>query len=66
MVVLKPGAAATPEELMVHCEKVSAKFKVPRFIDIIAADKVPLTDTGKVHKGKAKEWMAARYAATAA
>ena len=66
MVVLKPGAAATPEELMAHCEKVSAKFKVPRFIDIIAADQVPLTDTGKVHKGKAKELIAARYLAAGA
>ena len=61
MVVLKSGVEATPDELIAHCARVSAKFKVPRFIDIIGPDAVPLTDTGKVHKGKARDILTARY-----
>ncbi len=63
MVVLKHGVDASPEELIAHCAKASAKFKVPRFIDIIGSEAVPLTDTGKVHKGKARDILTARYRA---
>lgn len=50
MVVLEDGAHATPDELIRHCRAQAAVYKTPRRIAIVAADAVPLTDTGKVSK----------------
>jgi acyl-CoA synthetase (AMP-forming)/AMP-acid ligase II len=50
MVVLNPGQSATPEDLTAFCRERVAVFKVPRRIWIVAAEAVPLTDTGKVAK----------------
>ena len=47
-VVLKPGAAATPEELTGHLRSRLARYKVPRAITCV--DALPLTPAGKVMK----------------
>ena len=62
MVVPRPGAALDPEELIAHCRRTAASFKVPRFIQVIEAHEIPLTDTGKIHKSRATELLARRYA----
>ena len=36
-VVLKPGAGATPDELVAHCRTKLAAFKVPREIELRAS-----------------------------
>jgi long-chain acyl-CoA synthetase len=45
-VVLKIGATATPEELIAHCERELAEFKVPCEIEI--RDSLPKTAVGKI------------------
>jgi long-chain acyl-CoA synthetase len=45
-VVLKPGAAATAQEIMDHCRKDLAPFKVP--VEVSFRDELPKTLIGKV------------------
>ena len=63
MVVPRPGARLDVEALLEHCRSSAAAFKVPRYVQVVDAGEIPLTDTGKVHKGRAQEWMAQRYQA---
>lgn len=44
-VVLKPGEAATPEEIIQFCEKSLAKFKVPKQVEF--RSELPKTQVGK-------------------
>lgn len=46
-VELKPGAAVTAEEIIGHCKKHLAGFKVPR---AVVFGEVPKTSTGKIQK----------------
>jgi len=46
IVVLKPGAAATAEELIAHCRTRIAAYKAPKSIDVI--DALPRNPSGKV------------------
>ena len=46
-VELRPGSAATAEELIAHCRAHLARFKVPRFVEFTT---LPRTSTGKVQK----------------
>ncbi|MDQ3030095.1 MAG: AMP-binding protein, partial [Actinomycetota bacterium] len=45
-VSLKPGATATPEELIAHCKERMAAYKYPRIVVLI--DELPKTVTGKI------------------
>jgi long-chain acyl-CoA synthetase len=45
-VVLRPGASATAEELIAHCAKSLARFKVPVAVEF--RDELPKTIVGKV------------------
>jgi long-chain acyl-CoA synthetase len=45
-VALHPGQTVTPDELVQHCRKLLAPYKVPRAIEILPA--LPKTPTGKV------------------
>jgi len=51
-VELKPGATATAEELIGHCRKHLAGFKVPRSIEF---GELPKTSTGKIQKFMLRE-----------
>ncbi len=51
-VELKPGTAATSEELLAWCRQHLAAFKCPRYI--VFAD-LPKTSTGKIQKFKLRE-----------
>jgi fatty-acyl-CoA synthase len=55
-VVLKPGAAATPEEIVAYCRANLASYKCPRFV--VFRD-LPMTSTGKVQKFVLREWAKA-------
>ena len=48
VVVLKPGAAATPQEITAWCRDRLASYKRPRIVDIV--DSLPMGATGKVLK----------------
>lgn len=54
---LKTGVSATPEELIEHCMKGLARFKVPK--DIIITE-IPKTSTGKLQKFVLREWAKER------
>ena len=45
-VSLKPGATATPEELIAHCKERMAAYKYPR--QVVLIDELPKTVTGKI------------------
>jgi acyl-CoA synthetase (AMP-forming)/AMP-acid ligase II len=47
-VVLRAGAAATPDELAEHCRAQLARFKVPK--DVVFLDALPRNPSGKVLK----------------
>jgi long-chain acyl-CoA synthetase len=47
-VILKPGAAATPEELIAWSKENMAAYKYPRVVEIVEA--LPMTATGKILK----------------
>jgi len=46
IVVLKPGATATPEEIIAYTRERIAGYKTPRSVDFIAA--LPRNPSGKV------------------
>jgi long-chain acyl-CoA synthetase len=52
-VVLRPGLAAEPDELIDHCKNVLAKFKVPRAVFIETT--LPRTSIGKIAKPVLRE-----------
>jgi len=52
-VVLKPGAAATPDELVTHLRQHLAGFKVPKRIEIV--ESLPLSGMGKILKRELRE-----------
>ncbi|GAC1593139.1 MAG: hypothetical protein NVS3B21_13790 [Acidimicrobiales bacterium] len=45
-VSIKPGASATPDELVAHCKERMAAYKYPRIVVIL--DELPKTVTGKI------------------
>ncbi|MDR2156009.1 MAG: long-chain fatty acid--CoA ligase [Burkholderiaceae bacterium] len=60
VVVLRPGASVTPEELQLHCRSLIASYKCPRSFEFRV--ELPLSGTGKVLKNE----LRAAYRATAA
>jgi long-chain acyl-CoA synthetase len=57
-IVLASGARASAEEIVEHCWKNLARFKVPRGITFI--DELPLTASGKVRRFLLREMAAGR------
>jgi acyl-CoA synthetase (AMP-forming)/AMP-acid ligase II len=53
LVVLKPGAAATVDDLQAHCRAQLAGFKVPKRIEL--REELPKSGTGKLLKGQLRE-----------
>jgi crotonobetaine/carnitine-CoA ligase len=52
-VVLKPGEALTPEDLIKHCNDRMAYFAVPRYLEFV--EELPKTPTGRVEKYRLRE-----------
>ncbi|HEX4834945.1 MAG TPA: fatty acid--CoA ligase [bacterium] len=53
LVVLKPGAAATADELILFCRERLAHFKVPKSVEF--SDALPKSGTGKILKAELRE-----------
>jgi fatty-acyl-CoA synthase len=53
IVVLKPGQAATPDDLLAHCREQLAGFKLPKHIEL--RDALPKGGTGKILKAELRE-----------
>jgi len=47
-VILKPGASATPDEIVAWSKEQMAAYKYPRVVEIV--DSLPMTATGKILK----------------
>jgi len=54
---LKQGASASAEEIIAHCQKELARFKVPK--DVVITE-IPKTSTGKLQKFILREWAKER------
>jgi len=54
---LKQGATASAEEIIAHCQKELARFKVPK--DVVITE-IPKTSTGKLQKFILREWAKER------
>jgi fatty-acyl-CoA synthase len=54
-VTLKPGASATPDEVIAHCRERLAGFKCPKEVEF---GELPKTSTGKIQKFvlRDREW----------
>jgi crotonobetaine/carnitine-CoA ligase len=52
-IVLEPGQALTPEELIEHCRPLLPYFAVPRYVEFVS--ELPLTENGKVRKQVLRE-----------
>jgi long-chain acyl-CoA synthetase len=50
---LRPGATATPEQLIAHCAERLARYKVPRRVEL--RDELPVTFIGKVLRRELSE-----------
>jgi crotonobetaine/carnitine-CoA ligase len=53
VVVLKPGARATPEELLDFCQGKMAYYAIPRYVEFV--DAIPKTDTQRIQYGILRE-----------
>ncbi len=53
IVVLKPGVTATADDIIAHCRRRLAGFKVPRRVEF--RDQLPKGGTGKILKGELRE-----------
>ena len=58
---LKQGASVTTEEIIAHCQKELARFKVPK--DVVITE-IPKTSTGKLQKFILREWAKQRVTET--
>jgi long-chain acyl-CoA synthetase len=59
-VVTRPGAEVTAEEIMQHCQARLAKYKTPRFVEIVTD--LPRTAIGKIQKKELRNLAAAKFA----
>lgn len=53
VVVLRPGARLTPEELHAFCRETAPRFMVPRYIELVPA--LPKTPTQKIEKFRLRQ-----------
>ena len=51
--ILRPGVAFSPRELLEHCNANLAHFMVPRYIDIV--ESMPMTPSHKIEKYKLRQ-----------
>ena len=56
LVVVRPGATLTVEEVVAHCARSLARFKCPTAVAFV--DGLPHSATGKVSKGRLREQSA--------
>ena len=55
-VMLKPGTALAPQELMEWCKLRCANFKAPRYVKVVAEfESIGMTGSSKVQKAKLRE-----------
>ena len=53
VIILKPGASVAEDEVVAHCRKMIAGYKVPRSIEFRAS--LPMSSVGKVLKNELRK-----------
>ncbi|MCY1457394.1 3-[(3aS,4S,7aS)-7a-methyl-1,5-dioxo-octahydro-1H-inden-4-yl]propanoyl:CoA ligase [compost metagenome] len=53
VIILKPEASITEDEVVAHCRKLIAGYKVPRSIEF--RDSLPISSVGKVLKNELRK-----------
>ena len=66
VLVLKPGATVSPDELRAFCRPLLATFKVPQYFVFKSREDLPLTATGKVQKNRLRDALVAELEKTVA
>jgi long-chain acyl-CoA synthetase len=62
-VVLREGQSVTPEALIAHCQAQLAKYKTPKYLEIMSA--LPRTPIGKIQKKELRKWAGEKFASRA-
>ena len=57
VIIPKPGASVTPEELIEHCRSRLAHYKCPT--KVVVVDELPMTANGKIVKANLRKMVAA-------
>jgi fatty-acyl-CoA synthase len=52
VIVPKPGATLSEEDVCTFCRKALAAYKVPRLVRFVTESELPLTTTGKLQKNR--------------
>ena len=60
VVLLKPGASTTEDELLAHCKETLSVHEVPKAVRFV--EQFPLTATGKIQKNELRDRFATLYA----
>jgi fatty-acyl-CoA synthase len=60
VVVRRPGAALTEDDVIALCKQKLARFKVPKRIVFLQQEHLPTTPTGKIQKFRLAQQVAAR------
>ncbi|MNV29505.1 Long-chain-fatty-acid--CoA ligase [compost metagenome] len=53
VIILKPGASVTEDEMVAHCRELIAGYKVPRSIEFRTS--LPMSSVGKVLKNELRK-----------
>jgi long-chain acyl-CoA synthetase len=56
VIVARPGASVSPQDLIAFCRSKIAAYKVPRQVYFI--DEMPLGPNGKILKRQLRDWIA--------
>lgn len=60
VVIPRPGAALSAQQITAYCRESLSAYKVPREVKFVKHDAVPLTTTGKVHRARLPELFSPR------
>lgn len=58
-IVKRDGAAATAEDIILHCQANLAKYKTPRYVEFV--DALPKTNIGKIQKKELRKLATQKY-----
>jgi len=57
LIVCRPGESVKQADLLAHCRRELAAYKVPRLMKFISEAELPLTVTGKLQKNRLAEFF---------
>jgi fatty-acyl-CoA synthase len=57
VIVCRPGHSVAEAELLAHCRRQLAAYKIPRLMKFVSETELPLTVTGKLQKNRLVEFF---------